>query len=719
MSIRLASPRLQLTPVAAALQVCFVGLAFTAAGARAADESETALPPVRVQSTAPGSAGSAYRVEDASLGALGAKKLRDTPFTVDVFSRDLMDNKQVSSLADVLKGDAAITPNTNGINGLTTEIVVRGSTVDFYNSYKIDGLNMLGWSTELPLEHYESVEVLKGAGGFMYGFGAPGAIINYVSKRPTNTPLRSVTTSVTGSGTVLLHGDVGGRFGDDARFGYRVNLVDEQGDTYVDDGGHIKRRSGSVALDWRITPDIVWSVDALHQERTVHAAYFGVHANGSGDPADWDVIGAPPAAIDGSRRLASSFTYYRTRATTYGTEVNWRFAPDWNARVAYRSWEQRRIPYYSRFTAAPDGTYSEIQLASPGRTETEQVQGIVTGKVVTGPVAHDLVFGASRSRFSVGESLQFDGGVIGTGNLSNPDNFPDPGRNAAWEDGGFLRAERQRALFVSDTVHLGSQWDVLVGLRHNKFDREPYSESKVTPTFAVIHRPLSWLSAYASYVESLEQGATAPLLPQLSNPGQVFPPLKSKQAEIGLKAEADDWSASVALFRMIRPLDYLRGNTYTQDGRSQYNGLELSGKARLARDWTVTASGVLLDAKNKKTLDSDGDGVGDLDGKRVTGTSRGQVAGYVEYNVPLLPLVLSGGGRYVSARYHDNQNNYTLPAYTLIDLGARYTTRIGGTDTTFRFNIDNVADKAYWLGSDERLTQGAPRTYKLSAQAKF
>ena len=81
----------------------------------------------------------------------------------------------------------------------------------------------------------------------------------------------------------------------------------------------------------------------LHQERTVHAAYFGVHANGSGDPADWDVIGAPPAAIDGNRRLASSFTYYRARATTYGERGRLRSLPS-PKRLLLRSGEERPAP---------------------------------------------------------------------------------------------------------------------------------------------------------------------------------------------------------------------------------------------------------------------------------------------------------------------------------------------------------------------------------------
>ena len=57
-----------------------------------------------------------------------------------------------------------------------------------------------------------------------------------------------------------------------------------------------------------------------------------------------------------------------------------------------------------------------------------------------------------------------------------------------------------------------------------------------------INRPLSQLSLYASYIESLEQGAIAPI--SSANASQSFPPLKSRQVEFGAKMDGEDWSAT-------------------------------------------------------------------------------------------------------------------------------------------------------------------------------
>ena len=679
---------------------------------------ETVLPVVRAVADSEGSAAGAYRAKNATLGVLGEKPIKETPYSVEVFSSELIENKQATYLAEAVKGDASIQQNTNGINGTTTELVVRGATVDFYNNYKLDGLSMLGWGAELPLEHYERVEVLKGAGGFLYGFGAPGAIINYVSKRPTAQRLLSATVGVNASGTVLLHGDIGGRALDDV-FGYRVNLVGEKGDTYVDDGGKVRRGSASVAADWRILPNLAWSVDALHSDRKTHAVYFGI------TPADDDFNTVPaPAPIAGDKRIVSSFTNFTTRLTTYGTDLVYDFAPKWQARAAYRSFREDRSPYYSRlqsFNAA--GDYAEYLLSGPGYTKTDQFQALVSGQVETGSIAHDLVVGASASQFKLGETGDFRAALLGTGNLSDPIDAPDPQIGSHWDGGpaSFLRHEKQRALFVSDTLHIGSQWDVTIGLRHNNLQAKTYDKSVVTPTIGVVFRPRPWISTYASYIESLEQGGTAPLTPGLvTNPGEVFAPAKSKQAEIGVKVDGGDWAATAAVFRIMRPLQYVNANrTYTQDGESEYNGFELAGKARLAKQWTLNASAVIVDAKNRRTTDSDGDGRGDLDGKRISGVSRGTVAAYAEYTLPQMPLVLTAGGRYLTSPYLDSLNKFTLSSYALFDLGARYTVRAGSTDVVLRFNVDNVAGKAYWLGSEDRLTQGAPRTVKLSGQFMF
>src|SRR3546814_16328345 len=65
-------------------------------------------------------------------------------------------------------------------------------------------------------------------------------------------------------------------------------------------------------------------------------------------------------------------------------------------------------------------------------------------------------------------------------------------------------------------------------------------------------------------------------------------------------------------------------------------------------------------------------------------------------------------------------NTLELPEWTRFDLGARYVVAAGETPITFRFNVDNVANKSYWSSSlGGYLVQGLPRTFKASATVEF
>ena len=74
---------------------------------------------------------------------------------------------------------------------------------------------------------------------------------------------------------------------------------------------------------------------------------------------------------------------------------------------------------------------------------------------------------------------------------------------------------------------------------------------------------------------------------------------------------------------------------------------------------------------------------------------------------------------YAIERYTNEANTTRLPGYTRFDLGARYHTQIAGKDVVFRANVENVADKRYWLASGSFVTNAAGRTYMLSASINY
>ena len=519
------------------------------------------------------------------------------------------------------------------------------------------------------------------------------------------------------SGLALVHGDVGGRLGPDDRFGYRVNLVHESGDTYINDG-ESRRNSGSIALDWEITPDLVWRFDALLGKHKRTGSYWGLIPNSGGAANNYRVDAKPPAPIDGSRRLAPSFTRLRSIQETYGTDVSWDFTSDWTLTLAHRYSKIGGEYFMPVIFSDSAGNYSLSEYNGASRYHTTQSQAVINGVFTTGMISHELAIGASYTRMRAFDFYKGIREIPNVGNLSNPAevNNPYDGFTSYKDTVNEFGTNRRRELFLSDTLRIGEDWDIILGLRHANLDLKlsGYDKSALTPTLAAIYRPVEGLSLYGSYVEAMEQGATAPRT--ATNANQVFPPRVSKQYEFGAKAEGDDWSASAALFRIQQGLTYTSpANVFTQDGEARYQGLELNSKFRLGRRWLLTASAMWLDATNQKTTG------GTLDGKRIGGVAREQVSLYGEYRMPGFPLTLTAGARYVGKFPADPGNQFYNDDVTLFDIGARYETGIFGKGLTLRLNVDNVADEAYWMPIPGlgNIYQGPPCTIKLGVEFKF
>jgi iron complex outermembrane receptor protein len=92
----------------------------------------------------------------------------------------------------------------------------------------------------------------------------------------------------------------------------------------------------------------------------------------------------------------------------------------------------------------------------------------------------------------------------------------------------------------------------------------------------------------------------------------------------------------------------------------------------------------------------------------------------LDWDTPWVPgLSLNGRVINTSAIWYDAANTLRMPSWTRVDIGARYATKLANKPVVFRANLENVADKAYWVTASGYTTVGAPRTLMLSAQIDF
>ncbi|MCD9032981.1 TonB-dependent receptor [Luteimonas sp. Y-2-2-4F] len=689
-------------------------LSALAGAARADDDADRPAAPTKA-TTLDSVQVTAARHPPLDGGALGSRPLLSTPFSlVSINAADLVE-RQANSIGSAFALDAAVKPLGNTYTIHNTRVAIRGLPLDETNGYKVNGLATYNFGAELPLEAFEQIDLLKGLSGFLYGFGAPGGTINYVTKKPTDARLLSATLGIHSDSLLSQHVDLGGRAGAGERFGYRVNLAHEDGELY--NGGELERTAASASFDARLTDRLTWTADAIYQDRTTRDTVQGFStAYYTGD--------ALPPLFDPERRLqASDGAILESRYRLLGTGLRWDLAPDWKASFDVgHSENTRRFVADWFYPTDADWNYDVWMNDSRSFGQFDHGQALVQGRFETGAVRHEIVAGGAWQR----ETRDFNATQvwtrIGSSNLYAP---TDLGYVSTMVPQMYRGAEyTQSALFLSDTLSFGEQWSVLAGARYTRYRQvsfnpagqatSRYEKSPLTPTVALIWTPTARTTLYASYVESLEQGAVVGST--YANANAVLDPLESEQYELGLKVDGGHWQGTVAAFDTRRGAAYANAdNVYVQDGTVRYRGLDASARWNIGSQWSLDGSATWLERAEYERA------AAAVEGHRAEGAPRWQAALQLAYRTRTLPdLRWYAGARYAGAVAIDAANRFELPAYTTFVLGGAWRTEVGDRPLTVRAAIENLADRRYvQYVQSTFFFPGSPRTFALSAQLDF
>lgn len=678
----------------------------------AAAAPEVALPEVVV-------AGSKLNAANrASVAGFGDAALLDTPASVSVITSQQMQDRQIRTTSDASKYDASISDAYNAV-GYAEQFSIRGFALDNNSSYRKDGLAITA-DTQIPLENKERIEILKGLAGFQSGVAAPGGIIDYITKRPTNTPLRSVTLEESERGTLYGALDVGGRF-DDRRFGYRINVAAERLRSYIK-GADGNRKFISGAFDWQLTPQALLQLDLDYQKKSQVTA-----------PGFQLLDGRLPTGVAADTMLNNQpwSKPVQTTSSNIGLRFEYQFDPVWHAtlaanRHAFKRDDYTAFPYGCGAlpTFCANGDYDIYDYVSVGESKSPlAAQALLQGKFATGALTHEITLGSSffKRKDKAGDYI-YD--YVGTSNIYRPVLVPSTGLSSG--PVVVTRTENERAVFVQDIMALTSQLKLHAGARYVKVKRDEqgvFSDNGFwLPNLALVYKLRDNVTLYGAYSQGLEHGGIAPI--QTANENTALTPSRSKQEELGFKLDVTrDLLLSAALFQIRKGLEYTDYNTepqgvYVRNGEAQNRGLEMSAQGKLGSDLTLGASLMALNTQQKGT------GQSDLDGKRVTNVPAFKSAVYADYALPQAPGVkLNGTWLYSGKKAFDPANTVTVGGYHVFNAGASYATSIGGNRTIFRATVDNVFDKFYWRDVTQELGgylfPGASRTFRVSAQVDF
>lgn len=193
------------------------------------------------------------------MGVLGRQSFIETPVNVTGYTSELMENKQASNISDVVANDASV--KEHSLSGASSAWTIRGFRTT-QQDMQFNGLFGIAPRFYTGTEGYERVEVAKGPTALLSGVapngGNIGGSINFVPKRAKDTPINRVKLSYGNGSQFTQHIDVGHRFGENNKYGVRVNVLNRNGETSIDSEKNnvssvvigADMRGKNIVLDW-------------------------------------------------------------------------------------------------------------------------------------------------------------------------------------------------------------------------------------------------------------------------------------------------------------------------------------------------------------------------------------------------------------------------------------------------------------------------------------
>ncbi|MFZ2884137.1 TonB-dependent siderophore receptor [Nitrosomonas europaea] len=659
-----------------------------------------------------GTAEEGYRVSNISgIGLWGERSLRDTPYSISVVPSDLIENVNAQNMGQIFKMNPLTQePNIQNFTGVPF-VTIRG----FQSANPIyDGIPMAaGNGSAVSVIEIDRVEILSGTSGFLYGGGRVGGAINYVTKSPTDIPLRRLTFGNYGGTQFYGHADVGGKFDERGRFGYRANLLYQSGDTAI--GEPVTQKVANIVLDGHLTDTLYADVKYTYNDYRKEATQptFNNVRNRTG--------------IDTSKRYSPKWASNDVESHKTYTSLRWDPSKYFTLRSAFFYQNTHMRASRIQLNEQVEKTFTQV-LTDTANEKHENYGGYIylDTRFSTFTINHKLTVGYSST---VWDYLMSDDCCIrqnGTSSLSLNElkNIPEPN----W--GGAIGNEpklpvwtyRYNNILIGDNITFNDQWSAMIGFNYGttvtkafrSFGDIDYEKSALTPTVSLMYKPIETVTTYVSYMEALEQGTIVGST--YANYGEALPPLVSKQYEAGLKYDINpNLLLSTALFRIEKANQYSNNAapipTYVQDGLHVHNGVELILTGKVTDNLTIIGGGTLMDIGVEKSNNPA------IEGNKPTNAASRMGKIYAEYALPWVPgLSLTGGIYYTGEKYADAANTDKIPSYTLYDIGTRYTTRVLDKALTVRLNVINLTGKNYW---QEATYLGVPRTVAFSVSTMF
>jgi catecholate siderophore receptor len=599
--------------------------------------------------------------------------LLDTPQTITVISKEVIEQQGATTLRDVLKNVPGLTIAAGeGGNPAGDNLTLRGFSAR--NDIFIDGVRDLSPQSRDPF-NLEQVDVVKGPGSVYTGRGSTGGSINLLNKTPGLKRSFGGTLDFGTDRTRRATADVNLPIGDSVAF--RLNMLAHHSGVAGRDVVEFDR--------WGVAPSVTLG---LGKPTRFTASYYKLKQNNLSDYGIPWVPVTNNVLVEFRDRPAPvpRNTFYGLRSRDFeklnADLVTLKFEHDFDDNLSLRN--QLRFANSSRDSIATPPRFANNNSTAINREmrswQTEDKvwdnQTDFIAHFSTGKVDHSLVTGLNFTRENNVRGTRTASNMLTTLFNPNPDDvFTGPITVSPII--GDVTANSQ-AVYLFDTAKLGQRWELNGGLRWDRFDADGITTtglpiSRVDKMLSVragaVFKPLPQGAVYASYGTSLN-----PSLEGLSynTANTVIDPEKTYTLEAGSKW--DFFSGRVLLSGAIFRVEKLNARTpgvlpgdppQVLEGKQRVQGAELSVEGNLTREWQVLAGYTFLDST---TVDSN---VAAEIGKELVNTPPHSFNVWSTYRLPS-GFHFGGGARFVDRRFGNTINTRFVDGFWTFDVMASY-----------------------------------------------
>ncbi|MDT9674433.1 TonB-dependent siderophore receptor [Pseudomonas lini] len=691
----------------------------------------------RLGATTEGS--NSYTTGAVTIGK-GEHSLRETPQSITVITRKMLDDQNLNTIEQVMEKTPGITVYDSPMGGkyfysrgfrMTGQYQYDGVPLDIGSSYvQADAFNS-------DMAIYDRVEVLRGAAGMMKGAGGTAGGVNFVRKRGQDTPHTQLSLSAGTWDNYRGQVDTGGPLNDAGTIRGRA-VVTQQTRQYFYDVGERRDQIYYGALDFDLSDYTTLGLGMAYEDVDATPCWGGLprYADGS------------DLKLSRSTCLNTAWNNQRSKRATYFGDLKHEFNDNWALKVAgVYSKNTQDMEYAFPSGSVPVGATSTDTLMIGSIFDYDQVDygldAYVDGKFNAFGQEHELIVGANASR-SHKDDFYAVALLPDRQDVLNPNHhLPQPDESFylanATRGGPVDMRIKQYGAYSTARLKLADPLTFVLGSRVSWYKSETDSVSfwrgegtpisseaketgQVTPFAALLFDINDNLTVYTSYADIFTPQGNYKTIT-----GSTLKPLIGQSYELGIKGEWFDGrlNSSFNLFRTVQK-DAAQDDPACPDSSCSQNSgkvraqgfeAEVSGEVidrlQLLAGYTYTQTKVLEDA------DASQDGVSY---NSYVPRHLLRVWGDYALSGPLERVTVGAGVNAQSSNYRvspSSGKNITQAGYAVWNGRVGY--RIDDT-WSVALNGNNLFDKRYYatIGSEGWGNfYGEPRNFVMSVKADF